>query len=277
MTNQTHDPGHHSTDGPEGIAAVRYPRFPELQGAHVFITGGGSGIGAFLVHAFAQQGARTSFVSLAAEQGEALATAIAGQGLPRPAFLPCDIRDLDALKDAIAAARAAFGPIGVLINNAARDDRHSLGSLSPEGWDDSIATNLRPCFFTAQAIAPDMRKAGGGAIINLGSNSASLGLAGFPAYVTAKAAILGLTRALARELGPDNIRVNALVPGWVMTRRQIELWVTPADLAACLAQQSLGRTIAGEDVAGPALFLASNSAAMITGQTLLVDGGRAMP
>lgn len=262
---------------PEGMSSVIHPRFPELQGAHVFITGGGSGIGAFLVHAFAQQGAQTSFVSLAEDSGEALVAAIAEEGLPRPFVKSCDIRDIDALTGAIAEARAACGPIGVLVNNAARDDRHGLDSLTPEAWDNSMATNLRPSFFAAQAVAPDMRKAGGGAIINLGSNAATLGLAGFPAYVTAKAAILGLTRALARELGPDGIRVNALVPGWVLTRRQIDKWVTPESLAECLAQQSLKRTITGPDVAGPALFLASNSAAMITGQTLLVDGGRAMP
>ncbi len=276
MTQQQ-DPSSPGTGTPEGVSQRSYPRFPELGGAHVFITGGGSGIGAFLVHAFAQQGASTSFVSLSAPEGEKLAQAIADQGLKRPWFRPCDIRDPEALRGAIEGARAHYGPVGVLINNAARDDRHSLASLSPEGWDDSMATNLRPYFFTAQAIAPDMRSLGGGAIINLGSNSATLGLSGYPAYVTAKAAILGLTRALARELGPDGIRVNALVPGWVMTKRQIDLWVNPEDLAECLAQQSLKRTITGEDVAGPALFLASDNAAMITGQTLLVDGGRAMP
>jgi len=170
----------------------------------------------------------------------------------------------------------AVGDIGVLVNNAARDDRHDLASLSAEAWDEAMNINLRPSFLTAQEILPQMRRRGGGAIINIGSNSALLGLAGYPAYVTAKAGLVGLTRALARELGPDGIRVNALIPGWVLTRRQTALWATSEAVATCLEQQALKRTITGEDIAHAALFLASNAAAMITGQSLVVDGGRAM-
>ena len=262
---------------PEGLSDRAYVRYPDLDGRHVFITGGGSGIGAYFVHAFASQGARVSFVSLHADAGEALCEAVAATGVPRPVFTPCDIRDAGALQAVIAARTAAAGPVSVLINNAARDQRHTVETLDVAGWDDLMATNLRPQFFSIQSVVTAMKAAGEGSILNVGSNSANLGLAGYPAYVTAKAAITGLTKALARELGPHGIRVNALVPGWVMTQKQKALWVTPEGLAECLEQQSLKRTIDGEDVAEAALFLASRAAGMITGQALLVDGGRAMP
>jgi NAD(P)-dependent dehydrogenase (short-subunit alcohol dehydrogenase family) len=262
---------------PEGLSAHAYVRYPDLDGRHVFITGGGSGIGAYFVHAFASQGAQVSFVSLHADAGEALCAAVAATGAPRPVFTACDIRDAGALQAVIAARTAAAGPVSVLINNAARDQRHTVETLDVAEWDDLMATNLRPQFFAIQSVVTAMKAAGEGSILNVGSNSANLGLAGYPAYVTAKAAITGLTKALARELGPHGIRVNALVPGWVMTAKQKALWVTPEGLAECLAQQSLKRTIDGEDVAEAALFLASRAAGMITGQALLVDGGRAMP
>jgi NAD(P)-dependent dehydrogenase (short-subunit alcohol dehydrogenase family) len=262
---------------PEGLSDRAYVRYPDLDGRHVFITGGGSGIGAYFVHAFASQGARVSFVSLHADAGEALCAAVAATGAPRPVFTACDIRDAGALQAVIAARTAAAGPVSVLINNAARDQRHTVETLDVAGWDDLMATNLRPQFFSIQSVVTAMKAAGEGSILNVGSNSANLGLAGYPAYVTAKAAITGLTKALARELGPHGIRVNALVPGWVMTQKQKALWVTPEGLAECLEQQSLKRTIDGEDVAEAALFLASRAAGMITGQALLVDGGRAMP
>jgi len=262
---------------PEGLSDRAYVRYPDLDGRHVFITGGGSGIGAYFVHAFASQGARVSFVSLHADAGEALCEAVAATGVPRPVFTACDIRDAGALQAVIAARTAAAGPVSVLINNAARDQRHTVETLDVAGWDDLMATNLRPQFFSIQSVVTAMKAAGEGSILNVGSNSANLGLAGYPAYVTAKAAITGLTKALARELGPHGIRVNALVPGWVMTQKQKALWVTPEGLAECLEQQSLKRTIDGEDVAEAALFLASRAAGMITGQALLVDGGRAMP
>lgn len=261
----------------EGIGSITYPHYPDLRDKVVFITGGGSGIGAYLVHAFAMQGARVGFVSMPDDPGAALCEAVASVGGTRPLFLPCDLRDIEALRTAIAQVADTLGAIGVLINNAARDDRHTLDSLSVEGWDDAINVNLRPHFFTAQAVAAGMRTAAGGAIVNLGSNSALLGLSGYPAYVASKAAVLGLTRALARELGPDNIRVNALIPGWVLTRRQQALWATPEAVAGCLDQQCLKRTVSPEDIANAALFLASNTAAAsITAQAIVVDGGRAL-
>ncbi len=261
---------------PEGVTGHRYPQYADLNGASVFITGGGTGLGAYFVYAFAAQGARVTFVSLSAEPALALCAETERRTGQRPQFIRCDIRDISALRSAVTAAVVAHGPISVLINNAARDDRHTLDSLSIEGWDDSLNTNLRPHFFASQAIAPGMATLQRGSIINVGSNSALLGLAGYPAYATAKAAIVGMTRALARELGPDGIRVNALIPGWVLTERQKQLWLTPEGLAECMAQQCLKRPLEGPDLAGPALFLASRSAAMISGQSLVVDGGRAL-
>ncbi|PMR72365.1 SDR family NAD(P)-dependent oxidoreductase [Halomonas heilongjiangensis] len=247
--------------------------FGDLQGQSVFITGGGSGIGAALTEGFLAQGARVAFVGLS--DASEFCDAMEARYANRPLFIECDIRDVAALKAAIGQAREAHGPIGVLVNNAARDTRHSLDDWSVEQWDDAIATNLRPQFFTAQQVAPDMRELGGGAIINLSSNSYLLGLSGYPTYVTAKAGIMGLTRALARELGPDGVRVNCLIPGWVMTERQKELWVNDVDLKECLAQQCLKEAIPVEDMIGPCLFLASKASKMMTGQELVVDGGRA--
>jgi galactose dehydrogenase len=261
---------------PEGVTDHIYPQYAELRDASVFITGGGTGLGAYFVYAFAAQGARVTFVSLTAEPAAKLCAETERRTGQRPRFIACDIRDVAALQRAVSTAADEQGPICVLINNAARDDRHALESLTADSWDESLNTNLRPHFFTIQAVAAGMKQAQSGSIINVGSNSSLLGLAGYPAYVAAKSAIVGLTRALARELGPDGIRVNALIPGWVLTARQQQLWASPAGIEECLAQQCLKRSMQGPDVAGPALFLASHSAAMISGQALVVDGGRAM-
>lgn len=247
--------------------------YNDLDGKSVFITGGGSGIGAEFVRAFAGQGAKVAFVSLHTDPGDKLASAVEKETGNRPLFIPCDVRDVSALKEAVETAKKKIGPIDVLINNAARDDRHDVSSLDAQGWDDSMAINLRPHYFTAQACAEDL-KLSAGSIINLGSNSANLGLAGYPAYVAAKAAIVGLTKALARELGPHDVRVNALIPGWVMTDRQKDLWATPEAVEACLQEQSLKKTISEADIANAALFLASQASSMMTGQSLIVDGGR---
>lgn len=250
------------------------PIFPDLKDRVVFITGGGSGIGSNFVAAFAAQGARVAFVSLTAEPAEKLCEQIAAQGHPTPLFIQCDIRDISALQAAIAQVQQQLGTIEVLINNAARDNRHGLTDFSTEDWDDSLNTNLRPHFFTAQAVIEGMKTKGGGSIINVGSNSALLGLSGYASYVTSKAGIIGLSKALARELGPDKIRVNTLIPGWVMTERQKELWATPEAVAECLDQQCLKNTIEEEDVSNLALFLASSASRMITGQSMVIDGGR---
>ncbi|WP_262695716.1 SDR family NAD(P)-dependent oxidoreductase [Kordiimonas aquimaris] len=252
---------------------MTYPIYNDLNGKTVFITGGGSGIGASFVSAFAQQGAQVAFVSLSTDPAELVCDTVENNTGHRPLYIQCDIRNINALQAAINQARDAFGPIDILINNAARDDRHSVENYTADAWDSAMDTNLRPHFFTAQACLNDMQK-NGGSIINLGSNSAILGLAGYASYVTAKAGIIGLTKALARELGPSNIRVNALIPGWVLTERQKELWATPETVKECLSQQSLKKTITEDDVSNAALFLASNASAMVTGQSLIVDGGR---
>ena len=253
---------------------MTYPLYPDLKGKTVFITGGGAGIGAACVSGFIQAGAQVGFVSRSVDQGKQLCSDLEHEYNQKPLFIACDICNISDLQQAIHKTAQNLGDIDVLINNAARDDRHKLDDYSVEQWDDSLNTNLRPHFFTTQMVAAGMRQKGGGSIIQMGSNSSILGLSGYPAYVTAKAGIIGLCKALARELGGDGIRVNALIPGWVMTKRQRELWVTDEALNECLAQQCLKATIQEEDIVNAALFLASSASAMMTGQSLIVDGGR---
>ncbi len=253
---------------------TEFASFHDLKGASVFITGGGSGIGAALTEGFLHQGAKVAFVQRS-DAGE-FVEAMAHRHGKAPIFLPCDITDVDALRSAMTEAASAHGPITVLVNNAANDTRHNLADFSVEAWDQAINVNLRPHFFTAQAAAPGMRAVGGGAIINFSSISYMMGNAGYPAYASSKAAITGLTRSLARELGPDNIRVNALMPGWVLTDRQLALWATPEDLTAHLGKQCLQEHLKPEDIVGATLFLASGVSRMMTGQALVVDGGVAV-
>ncbi len=253
------------------------PQLPDLAGKTVFITGGCSGIGAFFTGAFALQGANVGFVTLWGDLAEKLCDSVEAKTGNRPLGMQTDIRDIKALQAAIARVRDTFGAIDILINNAARDTRHDIENWSTDEWDDSIATNLRPQIFATQAVVEGMKAAGIGTIINVGSNSFNLGLAGFTTYVTAKGGIVGMTRALARELGPAGIRVNTLSPGWVLTERQKRLWVNDVDLKDCLDQQSLRQPLKGWDMAGPALFLASSMSSQITGQQILVDGGRTYP
>lgn len=245
--------------------------FHDLAGASVFITGGGSGIGAALTEGFLEQGAKVGFVQRS--DATAFCDEMAAAHGNRPLFVPCDITDITALQAAMADVAAAHGPITVLVNNAANDARHTLGNYTVEEWDQGIAVNLRPHFFTAQAAAAGMRAAGGGSIINFSSVSYMMGNAGYPAYAAAKAGITGLTRGLARELGPDRIRVNALMPGWVLTDRQMDLWATPDGLKAHLERQCLPEHLAPSDIVDAVLFLASNTSRMMTGQALVVDGG----
>jgi len=246
-------------------------QFSDLKGTSVFITGGGSGIGASLTEGFIQQGAKVAFVqrSDATEFTQSLAEKYG----TKPLFIQCDITDIEALQQAVATAAKAQGDIGILINNAANDARHSLEDFSAEQWERAMAVNLTPQFITAQAVAPMMRRLGGGSIINFSSISYMMGNAGYPAYATSKAAITGLTRSLARELGADNIRVNALMPGWVLTEKQLEMWATPEDLAKHLERQCLKEHLAPQDIVDATLFLASKASRMITSQALVVDGG----
>ncbi len=253
--------------------SAQYASYPSLAGRVVFVTGGGSGIGASLVEHLCAQRARVAFVDIAGEASEALVAAVKARGLEAPTFIPCDLRDIAALRSAIAAARARLGPIRVLINNAAHDERHSIESVTPEYWDERFAVNLRHQFFAAQAVVPEMAAAGGGSIINFGSTSWLVGQGGMPAYLSAKAAVAGLTRALARDLGPMNIRVNAIVPGWIMTERQITRWLTPEGEQELLRRQCLKRKLLPEDVARVVLFFAADDSAACTNQSYVVDGG----
>lgn len=247
------------------------PVFPDLKGASVFITGGGSGIGASLTEAFLRQGCKVAFVQRS--DASAFCDEMEAKNGSRPLYLPCDITDIDALKGAIAKAAEAHGTITVLVNNAANDQRHNTLDVTPEYWDWAMAINLKAYFFAAQAVIPGMQKAGGGSIINFSSISYMMGNGGFPAYTSANSAINGLTRSLARDFGPDRIRVNALAPGWVLTQKQKDLWVTPEALAGHVERQCLKDTLEPEDITGGCLFLASSASKMMTGQALVIDGG----
>jgi NAD(P)-dependent dehydrogenase (short-subunit alcohol dehydrogenase family) len=247
-------------------------RFADLEGASVLITGGGSGIGAALTEGFARQGARVAFIDIAEEPSRALCEALAETG-NRPLHLKADLADVGALRAAIAEAAARHGPVTVLVNNAARDDRHAAEDVTPEEWDDNLAVNLRPHFFTVQAVVPGMKEAGHGAIVNFTSTSFMLNMGDMPAYTTAKAGIVGLTKGMAGRYGRHGIRVNAIAPGWVVTERQRKLWVKGDNLDSHIARQAIPRMMVADDMVGPCLFLASDASAMLTAQTLIIDGG----
>jgi len=200
--------------------------YPSLKDKVVFISGGGSGIGASIVEGFVRQGAKVGFVDIDEAGSEGLVQKLEGRG-PAPRFIRCDVRDIEQLRSAIGRIQSESGDIGVLVNNAARDDRHSIEGVTPEFWDERVAVNLRHQFFASQAVVDQMKRLGGGSIINFGSISWMSATGGMPAYTTSKAAVIGLTRGLARDLGPFNIRANTVSPGWVMTERQKKLWLTP--------------------------------------------------
>lgn len=245
--------------------------YPSLKDRLVVVTGGGSGIGAGFTEAFARQGARVVFLDIAEAESRALEASLA-QLSPAPVFHPCDLTDVVALQACLGEVIAAHGPIDVLINNAANDDRHTLADVTPEYWDNRINVNLRHLYFAAQAVAPGMRGKGQGVIINLGSISWHLGLPDLSLYETAKAGIEGMTRALARELGKDGVRVVCIVPGNVQTPRQMK-WYTPEGEAEIVAAQCLPGRLLPEDVAALGLFLASDDARLITGHEYFVDAG----
>ncbi len=246
--------------------------YPSLKGRTVLVTGGASGIGADVVRAFAAQGSRVGFVDIDAERGAELASALSTEGA-EAAFEPCDLRDIEALRAAFARLDARLGPATVLVNNAARDDRHGWEDVTPDYYDERIATNLRHMFFAIQAVAPGMIAAGGGSIINFGSNSWWEAGGGMPVYTTSKAAVHGMTRSFARDLGPHRIRVNTVVPGWIMTERQKELWVTKEALDKHLQRQCLPEPIEPVYLARMVLFLASDDAAMCTANNYMVEAG----
>ena len=246
-----------------------FARYPSLSGKTVFVTGGASGIGADIVQAIADQGAKVGFVDLNADAGQAMLDKIGADH----AFECCDLRDIDVLRAAFSALALKLGDASVLVNNAARDDRHDWRDVTPEYWDDRYNTNLRHMFFAIQCVAPGMIAAGGGSIINMGSNSWWEAGGGFPAYTSAKAAVHGLTRTMARDLGGHRIRVNTVVPGWVMTERQKELWVTPEALEKQLARQCLPDPIDPVYLARMVLFLASDDAAMCSANNFMVEAG----
>ena len=247
-----------------------HAQYPSLKDRTVLITGGAAGIGASLTSAFIAQGARVGFLDYDRSAAEAL---IADINSPNLHFEYCDIRNIDALRASIKGVSAALGPITILINNAARDDRHSIESVTPEYWDERIATNIKHQFFAAQAVMDEMAEAGGGSIVNMGSTSWIIGQGGMPCYTTAKSAVQGLTRGLARDLGDKNIRVNSVIPGWIMTQRQIDMWLTEESEKELMQRQCIKRKLVPDDIARFVLFMASDEAGACSNQSYIVDGG----
>ncbi len=251
---------------------MTFAHYPSLQGAVVYITGGASGIGEQMVRAFAAQGSKVGYVDIDAEGGQKLARELA-ENNTTVQFETCDLRDIDGLKKAFGNLKSTLGAAAVLVNNAARDDRHGWQDVTPEYYEERIATNLRHMFFAIQTVAPDMIDAGKGSIINFGSNSWWECSGGMPVYTTAKAAVHGMTRSFARDLGGHRIRVNTVVPGWVMTARQKELWASPSALEKHLERQCLPDLIDPVYLARMVLFLASDDAAMCTANNYMVEAG----
>lgn len=251
-----------------------YTRYASLAAASVFITGGSTGIGAALVEAFAAQGAKVAFIDLDDVAAEELCDALEAKGLTRPWYRHCDVSDIGSLKERIQQAAEAQGKIGVLINNAANDQRYDTRSITEALWYQGLATNLHPAFFAAQAVQPMMASLGGGAIINISSINTQWAPPNLASYITAKAGILGISKALATDFGGDNIRVNAILPGWVATPKQLEKWLSAADEIELMKRVCIKKRLGAHDVAKMALFLAADDAAMITGQEFVVDGGR---
>lgn len=248
-------------------------RYPSLEERVVFVTGGGSGVGAALTRAFHRQGARVAFVDIDDDASQALCDELAAETDRAPLYRHCDIRDIDALRATIQEVSKALGTIRTLVNNAANDDRHDWRGVSVEYWDERMSLNLRPMFFAIQAVADRMAAAGGGSIINFGSISVRLALGNLPAYVTAKAAVHGLTRSLARDLGEQNIRINTVAPGCIMTQRQLEKWVTPEDEVRIQEHQCLKVRLLPAHVAPTVLFLAADDSAQLTGHEFPIDAG----
>lgn len=251
-------------------------KFPSLAGRRVFVTGGGSGIGEAIVTALVEQGAVVGFVDILVDASEALVARLAehpAAGQRAPLFRRCDITDIPALQAAMAEMAAQLGDFDVIVNNAANDQRHQIGDVSVDYFDERIAINQRPMFFTVQAALEGMKRRGGGSVINFSSMSFHAKNPGYPIYAATKASVIGLTRCLARDLGQFNIRVNTVTPGWVMTQRQIDLWLDEAGEAEIVRAQCLPGKLMPEDIASMVLFLAADDSRMCTGQDFVVDAG----
>jgi NAD(P)-dependent dehydrogenase (short-subunit alcohol dehydrogenase family) len=248
-------------------------QYPSLEDACVFITGGGSGIGACLVEAFARQGSRVAFIDVAESASKSLVQKLTAEGLAPPWWQLCDVTNVSALQAAIREAAGALGDFNVLVNSVANDDRHATMDVTPEYWDQRMAINQRPAFFAIQAVLPGMQKQGKGSIVNIGSTGWQSKSGGYPAYATAKSSVNGLMRGLAKELGAHRIRINVVSPGWVMTERQLKLWAVP-DMASELARnQCTPDPIQAHHIAAMVLFLASDDAGACTAQEFVVDAG----
>ena len=254
-------------------ALEHYASYPSLRDKVVFITGGSSGIGADYVMQFASQGAKVGFVGRNQQAADEIIEHCRSRDYREPLFVPCDLRDIGALRAAIKQTEAVFGTITGLVNNAASDERHKTEEVTPEYWDDRMQVNLRHQFFAIQAVIPGMKQAGGGSIVNLGSIGWMLKVPDYPAYATCKAAVLGLTRTMAKQLGPDNIRVNCVTPGWIMTEKQEKLWLTPEGERDLMAGQCLPRKLYSPEVTRMILFLIADDASACTSQAFVVDGG----
>ena len=252
---------------------MKFARYPSLEGRVVLITGGATGIGESMVAHFARQGARVAFFDIQDEAATRLVDGLAAEGCIAPLYLHCDLTDVAALRNSVERVLAALGTVDVLVNNAANDQRHTIEEVTAEYWDRSMAVNLRPQFFMIQAVLPAMRKARRGSIINMSSIAWMIPSTGVPLYIAAKAAIVGLTRTLAHELGPEGIRVNAVLPGAIATQKQKRLVYTPEYKAEILASQALKLEIQPADVARLVLFLAADDSSAITNQSYVVDGG----
>ncbi len=246
--------------------------YTDLEAKVVLVTGGGTGIGQAIVRRFAEQKCQVAFIDIAREPSELLAQELADRDLS-VRFEYADLTDTGALRAAVGRIREALGPVQVLVNNAAHDERHATPEVTPEYWDERFAVNLKHQFFAAQAVLPDMQAANEGVIINFGSFSWMIGQGGMAAYTAAKSAVLGLTRSLARDYGPYNIRVNAIAPGWIMTQRQLDNWLTPETMEELMRRQCLKRKLMPEEIAKFTVFLASDEASACTNQQYVVDGG----
>jgi NAD(P)-dependent dehydrogenase (short-subunit alcohol dehydrogenase family) len=250
-----------------------YATYPSLKGKSVFITGGATGIGESLVEHFCRQGSVVTFVDIAGEAAKALASKIESESGMKPTYVHCDLKNVEHLGEVIAETGRRQGPVAVLVNNAGNDDRHLTPDVDRAYWDDRIAVNLRHQFFAAQAVYPQMKGAGGGSIINFGSIAWKDGEGDCPVYLASKAAVTGMSRGLAREFGPHGIRVNIVVPGWVMTERQLRLWVKPESEADIRKRQCLRPKLYPRHIAKMVLFLAADDSEMCTSQEFIVDAG----